>query len=382
MDARSLWLNVMHYGQFDRMPVMCWRHKLWPETRERWLKEGLPRDVVPECALGESGEAVGEDVTKYGPHDDAFYDYFNVSAHRYAIEGLNSYLYPPFEEEVLEEADEWVVSRQHDGVIVKKWRYRSGIPQFVDFTFKNAKDWDQYKWRLQPDSARIPEDLDEQAIRARTSGAPISIDTGSMVGWIRNWMGVKNLAYLAYDDRDLLAEVVDTIANLVVWTLDQVLPKLRADIGWGWEDICFRSGPLITPAIFEEIAVPGYRKIADKLREYGVDLYAVDCDGRIDELIPHWLAGGVNVMFPLEIGVWKSEPYAFRKKYGRTLRTIGGINKLEIAKGPAAIDAEIARRLPLMREGGYVPLLDHLAIPSTSLEDYRYYLERLRELRF
>ena len=96
MDTRRLWLNVMNYGDFDRMPVMAWRHKLWPEVRDQWIAEGLPRDVVPECVVGEEGEAVGEDVTKSGAHDEAFFQYLDVTQHRYAIERLNLYLHPPF----------------------------------------------------------------------------------------------------------------------------------------------------------------------------------------------------------------------------------------------------------------------------------------------
>ena len=71
-----------------------------------------------------------------------------------------------------------------------------------------------------------------------------------------------------------------------------------------------------------------------------------------------------------------------KKKYGKKLRVIGGINKLELEKGPDAIDAEIERRIPLMAEGGFIPLPDHLITPGTSLENYKYYLDRIRELRF
>ncbi len=101
MKTRELWLNVMQYGDFDRMPVMDWTHKLWPEVRDQWIAEGLPPELVPQCAVGKEGEAVGEDVTKYGAHGDAFFRYFGVSPHRYAIEGLNLYLHAPFESEIL-----------------------------------------------------------------------------------------------------------------------------------------------------------------------------------------------------------------------------------------------------------------------------------------
>lgn len=354
ISTRILWRNIMYYQDFDRMPVHHW--KGWPETYERWYKEGLPKEA-----------------------DE--HEFFNTTP-LHAWVSLNIDLYPAFEEEVIEETDEYRIYRQNDGVICKAWKEKSSIPHYIDFILKDASGWPQYKKRLQPDLGRIPEDFDEQLARAQQMDSPISVNTGSLIGWIRNWMGVENFSYLCYDDRDTLAEMVDTISDLVCWELDYILPRIKVDCGWGWEDICFRTGPLISPEIFKQVAVPGYRKIANKLLEYGVDLYVVDCDGMIDHLVPHWLEGGVNIMFPMEIGVWKADPMAFRKKYGQELRIIGGIDKLALPKGKKAIDDEIERRLPLMKAGGFVPLPDHLITPETPLENYLYYLDRIRALRF
>lgn len=354
LTPRELWHNIMHYQEFDRVPVLHWG--IWTETEKRWHNEGWSEAMDIHKCLGARPMCEGVHI--------------------------NNGLFPNFEEETIEETDAYRIFRQGDGVIAKHWKNRSCIPQFIDFTMKDASGWGEYKKRLQPHPARIPADLDERIARAKTAGLPIRTGTGSMIGWIRDWMGVENLAYLSYDNREVLAEMVDTIANLVVWGLEQVLPRVKVDMGWGWEDICFRSGPLLSPHIFKEVVVPGYRKIAAKLLEYGVDLYVVDCDGMIDQLIPHWLEAGVNVMFPVEIGAWKTDPHALRKKFGRELRMFGGIDKLEIAKGPKYIDAEIARRVPLMKQGGYLPLPDHVIPPETSLENYKYYINRIRELRF
>jgi len=345
----------MHYDSFDQMPLQHWGG--WDETRKEWLQQGLPEDI-PE------------------------HEYFRVSPLNFELP-VNIGLFPVFEEEIIEETAEYRIFRQWDGVIAEHRKKESSLPHFIDFTLKSTgRGWDEYKKRLQADPARIPADFKEQIARAESSNVPVSINTGSLIGWIRDWMGVEGLAYLVYDNRDLLEEMVNTITDLVIWGLERVLPKVKVDVGWGWEDICFCSGPLITPSIFKEVAVPCYRRIADKLLEYGVDLYLVDCDGFIDDLIPHWLDGGVNVMFPAEIGTWQADPHVLRKKYGRELRIFGGINKHEITKGPAAIDAEINRRLPLMREGGFVPFPDHLIVPGTTLENYKYYLKRIGELKF
>ena len=363
MNNRELFKAIMHYEDFDRMPVCHWA--VWPETYERWKNEGLQEVPGQDYNI-----TVSESLEASAINNDVY---------------VEIGLFPPFEEETIEETDEYRIFRQGDGVIAQHWKNKSCIPHYIDFTIVGPdweKGWDKYKKRLQPDPGRIPKNFDEKIEKVVNSEVPVTTWTGSMVGWIRDWVGVEGLAYLAYDNRDLLKEMVDTITDLVLWGLDQVLPKVRVDAGWGWEDICFRSGPLLSPDIFREVATPNYRRIADKLLEYGCDLYIVDCDGCIEPLVPCWLEGGVNVMFPFEIGAWNADPMDLRKKFGKELRIFGGINKLEIARGPAAIDAEIARRIPLMKEGGFVPLPDHFIVPSTSLDDYRYYLMRLGELRF
>jgi len=192
------------------------------------------------------------------------------------------------------------------------------------------------------------------------------------------------MSYLMYDAPDVYADMVDTISDLVCWGIDQVAPRMKQspDLGQGWEDICFRTGPLVSPSIFDQHVAPGYRKIRRKLEAYGVTLYCIDSDGMVEPLVANWLEAGVNVQFPIEIGAWDADPHVIRRKFGQELRIIGGFNKLALEHGRAAIDAELERRLPLMKEGGFVLMPDHLITPGVPLEDYKYYLARVRELRF
>lgn len=376
MNYRELFHEIMFYGEFDRMPV--WYTKEWSETTEEWAQQGLPANVDRTKFFNAVSFpwTIPTDLGRefIGSRDVG---YINEVGLRWP-----TLLYPPFPEEVVEETEEYKIIRQFDGVIAKEWKHRTSIPQFIDHTFKDGSDWPEFKKRLQPHPDRIPKDMSEILAEMDDYDEPIRVRTGSLVGAIRNWMGVVNFAYLQYDDQDLLGEIVDTIADLVCWELDQVLPQIKVDMGWVWEDICGRNGPLISPHVFERCVVPGYQKISSKLRQYGVELYVVDSDGLVDALIPGWLEGGVNVIFPMEIGTWHTDLMALRKRFGRELRMIGGLDKRELLKGKAAIDAEIQRRLPLMREGGYIPALDHEVLPGTSLENYRYYLESIRALRF
>ncbi len=356
MTTRELWQQIIHYGEFDRVPVFHW--KGWPETLERWVAEGMPEDVDEN-------------------------EYFNAEP-LWAGVGVNLGLYPPFEEETLEDTEEYRIFRDESGVVQQDWKHKSCIPRYIDFTLKTGRDWDTFKKRLQPHPDRIPEDLETDIANAENSGLPVFIGTASMMGWVRNWMGVVNVSYLMCEEPDVYADMVDTLAELACWGIDQVVPKMNStpDIGFGWEDICGKNGPLVSPSIFDQCVAPGYLKMRTKLEEYAIGLLGLDSDGQIEPLLKNWLDAGVNVHFPIEIGTWKANPMALRKKFGKELRIIGGIDKLELEKGPDAIDAEIARRVPLMKSGGYVPLPDHLITPGTALDDYKHYLSRIRDLRF
>jgi uroporphyrinogen decarboxylase len=253
----------------------------------------------------------------------------------------------------------------------------------MEYTLKNSSDWAEYKNRLRPDGARIPGDLKEQIEKAESSNLPIAIETVPLMGWIRNWMGIENMTYLIYDEPDVFADMVDTLSNLSCWAIDQIIPKMktRPDMGFGWEDICSKSGPFVSPSAFTRYVAPGYLKIRQKLEEYEVKILGVDSDGDVSALLKPWLDSGVNLLFPLEIGTWNADPMEVRKKYGRELRIVGGFNKLVLEKGKKEIDEEIERRVPLMKEGGYILMPDHLITPGVPLENYKYYLERVRRLK-
>jgi len=105
----------------------------------------------------------------------------------------------------------------------------------------------------------------------------------------------------------------------------------------------------------------------------------VDCDGKIDALIPIWLENGVNTMFPIEVGTWAASIGPWREKYGREIHGVGGMDKRVLAFDYAAIDAEVERLRPLVDLGGYIPCPDHRLPPDTKWENVQYYCEKMRK---
>ncbi|MEM3047555.1 MAG: uroporphyrinogen decarboxylase family protein, partial [Candidatus Bathyarchaeia archaeon] len=158
---------------------------------------------------------------------------------------------------------------------------------------------------------------------------------------------------------------------------EKALRDVKVDFATWWEDMCYNRGPLISVKHFEEFMVPKYKQVTDLLKEHGVRINILDCDGRINELVPGWLKGGINCMFPLEAA--HTNAYELRERFGRDVLLLGAVDKRALMKGPDAIDAELKRLTPLLEQGGYIPTVDHRVPPEVSMEDYRYYLKKKRE---
>ncbi|MEW6744241.1 MAG: hypothetical protein AB1486_15925 [Planctomycetota bacterium] len=58
--------------------------------------------------------------------------------------------------------------------------------------------------------------------------------------------------------------------------------------------MCHNRGPLLSPALFEELMVPRYRRIVQALRQCGVDVHVLDCDGCVCE--PSFSSGSLDVL--------------------------------------------------------------------------------------
>jgi len=190
-----------------------------------------------------------------------------------------------------------------------------------------------------------------------------------------------NLSYALYDDPQWVEEMINTIADCIFGVLEKILSLGgRFEAVSMWEDMAYNSGPLISPSHFKKYLLPHYRRIADLLHKHDVDVIYLDCDGKIDSLIPLWLDAGINCMFPVEVGTWGSDPVAFRMKYGKDLLMMGGFDKHILSQGKDQIRTEIYRLLPLVEEGGYIPFPDHRVPPDVPYENYMYYIDLARNI--
>jgi uroporphyrinogen decarboxylase len=199
-------------------------------------------------------------------------------------------------------------------------------------------------------------------------------------GPLREWTGLEELIYLFHDEPDLVEDMMDQVLHLSLTMAKRVLKDLRIDCVRFWEDMAYRSGPLISPDMFRKFMLPRYRVITDYLRSEGIEILHVDSDGDATELIPLWLEVGVNFPWPLEVAAGM-DAIALRKKYGRDLILSGNIDKRAFLEGKDSIRNEVMSKVPyLLETGSYFPCLDHAVPPDVKLDDFRYYVNLLRDI--
>ena len=192
-------------------------------------------------------------------------------------------------------------------------------------------------------------------------------------------MGFERSSLMLYDDYALVEEIVETICELVVHTIERALKTVQYDFAAGWEDMCFNNGPMISPAMFKKLLVPRYKRITDLLHRHGVDIVYTDCDGNINDIAGLWLEAGINCMFPVEVRAG-SDPVQLRKRFGKDILLLGGFDKMALIRGKSDILKELKRLTPVVEEGGFIPHVDHRVPPDVPYENYLYYLREKKAM--
>ena len=359
MTSHQRLVNSLGFGPVDH--VLDREFLYWAETIVRWKGAGLPESIETDeqCEL-----------------------YFGLER-RYRPP-INYLLEPGFEIEEAGIRGGYRFYYDTDRVLCKvPADGKTTMPYHIEYPLKGRREWESvFKPRMDASSPeRYVENPAELINDALAKDFYIDLYVGSLFGRLRNWIGFEEIAYMVHDDPQLLDEMIGHTADTTCEMLERTLPLIDGMIGMAllWEDISFKTGPMISPAYFDRYLGPRYRQIAEVLRAYGVQHVMVDSDGWIGQLIDGWLEAGVNVMFPLERAAG-TDPVMLRERYGPDLLLMGGVDKMKIARGGDDLVRELEYLAPLVEAGGYIPHCDHLCPADVSLDNYRFYLSKKREI--
>ena len=366
MTLQKRFLAVMEHQPVDRAPN--WELGVWPQTRERWEKEGLPAEKFKwDWFSGE--DAIGLDRREF----------VNVKMG----------MIPQFEHKVIEETERYEIIQRGDGRITKALKEgsiggaRTSMDQYLRFPVETVADLRELKKRYDPGTPdRYPENWRDMIQDWRERDHVLILGRNCCIGFYgvaRAWMGTEKLSLAFYDQPGLCQEMFEFIADFFIELTTPILKEVDFDYFNFFEDMAFKSAPLVSPTCFRQFIYPHYRRAIDHLKKHNVRYVSLDSDGNTEKLIPLFLDIGMDIHWPFERAA-NMDPVRIKAQYGKQLKIWGGVDKREIAKGPKHIDAVMRELAPLMETGGFIPTLDHTFPPDISWDNFCYYMEQKERL--
>lgn len=314
---------LMEFQPVDRFPRWEWA-MWWDETIRRWKNEGLPGSL----------ESVFDIL-----------HYFDLD---------------PYQQFWFSTTDPTIAAVQHH----------------IEGIVSNMDDYLKVREHLFPDHSAAIESMIPWAKRQNRGEAVVWITLEGCFWFPRTLMGFTKVSLAFYDQPELIHKINQDLTEFNLKIIDRVQKVCPPTFVTIAEDMSYNHGPMISEKMFDEFIAPYYRKIVPRLREMPSHVF-VDTDGDVTLLVPWLLREGIHGVLPLErqAGV---DGLLLRKQFP-SLRMIGHYDKMVMPRGETAMREEFGRLVPLIRQGGFIPSVDHQTPPGVSLAQYRLFLKLLKE---
>lgn len=337
----------------DQVPMVD--ISFWPETLERWRKEGLPKGVEPA-------------------------DYFGLDRiERFSFDG--SLCLPT---EVVEENEQWRIRRDANGVLIKEWRdWRISYspPVRLDCLVKTWDDWLKVKGRLRVSPHRISEQMVQTYLEWRQQDRFVVISPVEPMWFlIEHLTGYEVGLPLLLEQPDLAADILNTYTDFIIGMCQLCVDEgITFDGLWFFSDLCYKNGMLFSPKVYRDLLMPCHRRVKGWCDEQGIPLM-LHCDGDVRQFIPLLIEVGFDCIQPLEARCG-NDVRELKGQYGTQMVFFGNISADVMAYGTdEELEEEVVTKVTIAKEGGgYIYHSDHSIPPTVSFKRYGKVIALVRE---
>jgi uroporphyrinogen decarboxylase len=138
-----------------------------------------------------------------------------------------------------------------------------------------------------------------------------------------------------------------------------------------WSDYGTQQGLLLSIPMWREFAAPYLRRLIDICHGGGVKFMLHSC-GSVRKLIPDFIAIGIDVLDPIQVGAAGMNPAELKREFGDRLSFHGGIDiqKTLPFGSPGDVRREVAERVRTVAAGGgYIIAPTHEIQPDAPTEN-------------
>jgi uroporphyrinogen-III decarboxylase len=162
-------------------------------------------------------------------------------------------------------------------------------------------------------------------------------------------LGTENFCTALYDDRPFVETVLDRYVDWIVVVAERVC-RMGFDVFASTDDMAFNTAPFFSPAVFRELVLPRYRRVAEKITLPWI----IHSDGNILPFADDLISVGVIGLHPNERGA--VDIRQVKRTYGDRVCVLGNVDLNLLGMGsPDAVDQEVH---DLIRDvgpgGGYI----------------------------
>lgn len=234
--------------------------------------------------------------------------------------------------------------------------------------------------------SRYAKNFVKRAERLNKQGHVLYVDASGggilqMLG-VGDWESLKSACYALVEEPRKVEDLLERTTDFNCVCLERVLSQVPVDYASLYEPIASNTGPVISPAMFERFAIPGYRKVLNLLKDFDVPLRILSTSGgNLGPLLPLLMDAGINGLWISNIRSFGMEYLALRHTFGPDLALIGGIDSGILHLNESAMRRKVKETvLPLLEMGHYLPCLDDRPRGNVTFSQYSLFRRILKEI--
>lgn len=349
MTTHERFTRMFEHREADRIPII---DEPWAGTIRRWQREGMPKGVD-------------------------WRDYFGIDK----VERIGVNITPRYEEKVLEETDDYIISTTPWGVTLKNFKMEDSTPEFLDFTITDPDRWAEAKKRMQPTPDRIDwKYLEENYAKWKAEGRWIQAPFWFGFDVTHSWtVGTETFLIALLEEPEWAVDMFNTYLDMCIGLFDQIWDAgYHFDSIFWWDDMGYKNTQFFSLDIYRSLLKPAHKRAIDWAHNHGIKAHLHSC-GNIMPFVPELVEIGLDALNPLEVKAGM-KPVELKERFGNDLVFHGGVNAV-LWDNKEAICNEIQQLIPVMKEnGGYIFSSDHSIPNSVSLENMQTIINLIKEI--
>ena len=191
---------------------------------------------------------------------------------------------------------------------------------------------------------------------------------GGIYGFAEVSVGYEEMCLAFYDRPEWLKRVIAVGAEHVIETARRLLDLAELDFLILNDDLAFKTGPLISPAIFREFFLEHFARLGNVLKKRNVP-FVCHTDGDFTPLLEMFLEAGIQAIHPCEPAAM--DIFALKDAYGDRLCLMGNLDVDLLVRGTPQQVREQGKSLlqGMGDKNGHIFSSGNCIMPETPLEN-------------